>query len=180
MAKPIIAEYGNESCCWSDIMVWYDTQCRFAGQMTWTGMYKKMCGRLLNYSTRVLYEQYVTGCFSSMIISQPCLPMRWVHGWTSISLEWQQEHKLRQNVQKDKRVFFFLLMQVLKKKILRWTRDKARLPSCYGNSYTPVRLFVEGCAVISDKQLHIRLQITHIHQQNPHENVTMAITLKEK
>lgn len=67
-----------------------------------------------------------------------------------------------------------------KKKKCRWTRDKARLLCCYGNSYMPISLFVEHCVVIFDKHTHTQLQITSIHQPHPCDTVTIAITSLEK
>lgn len=84
-------------------------------------------------------------------------------------------------------VLFFLLSEFKEeKKILRWARDKARLLSCYGNSYTPISLFTEYCAVIFDEEREhtcARLQITHIHTQTHAVRTikpTVQITALEK
>lgn len=160
-----------------------------------------MCGcslhNVLHYSTWVLYERYVTSCSSSIILTvshlwvamrpPPHLPPQGGSHKAEQVLVWsgsKTQTNKKDGGKKRREIFFSPLERVWKKKICRWTRDKARLLCCYGNSYMPISLFVEHCVVIFDKhtrtRTHAQLQITSIYQPHPCDTVTIAITLLEK
>lgn len=150
-----------------------------------------MRGRLLHnvlhYSTWVLYERYITGCcspVSSLFFIWGVL-MRLSRTWKCKAEQvwvWRGSKKQTKGKggNRSDGVLFFLLSEFKEeKKILRWARDKARLLSCYGNSYTPISLFAEYCAVIFDEPEHtcVHLQITHIHTQR-HAVRTIKLTVQ--